>query len=561
MKQVGIEVTLNDSSAQKSLDDLGKALHEINKNIVELAEMFSGAFKDIAASVNKGNDQLSDFQSNVSDSLSTINKSVIGVGAMATATKKLNQNTNNLKRSWASVSTDIKRGLAAFGGLGLIKKGYNNFMGGADIGFLSNDIGESIEDIQAYSQAVTKMGGSVDATRGSMKELAMRLRDVGTEGNMQAAVALGRLGISFHKADGGIRKASDVLADFSNAVQGLDAATAKRRGNELGLDDATIRFLRQNNTLVMEQLELEKKRLAFSRQDIEMSLKAKKAYAEFKQSLLSVSNMAIRYLVPVIEKMTRGLMSITEWMRRHEHFVKAFFLGFASVIGGVLLPILGRLAVANAVAFAPIYAALAAVTALALLYDDFKTWQSGGDSFFGDSWQGMSNLLKTLQPTLDSISNILNSLGGISLDFGLGLLIMQLEIINDLLVNLNTLLTEELSAKNVAKTVYSAVELIPGFGLILKSARGLGEVGSELLEETTEGTFSKILMSVVDFPREMKERLTSGTFIQRVPQGGDSTTTTHIENITINTQATDAKGIAKDIKREMNLYTIDSGTR
>ena len=83
-------------------------------------------------------------------------------------------------------------------------------------------------------------------------------------------------------------------------------------------------------------------------------------------------------------------------MKKHKQFVIAFFSALLIAMTPVLA-ILGKMAVASAVAFAPIYAVVGVITAIALVVEDIYYYFMGWDSVTGDLVKKFPLLGKALE--------------------------------------------------------------------------------------------------------------------------------------------------------------------
>lgn len=145
----------------------------------------------------------------------------------------------------------------------------------------------------------------------------------------------------------------------------------------------------------------------------------------------------------------------------------------------------------------PIGWLIAGVTALLLLMDDFKTYQEGGDSLFGNTWKELEKLkqsmeddgtIESFRTSLDSISNslenILKDLGSIADKIATSL---GFDDFADMLKTgvLGTLQTLDIVLNSIA----DALEVIDS---ILSADKSTGEKINNFAEGVVDNTFNPI---------------------------------------------------------------------
>ncbi|WP_363909824.1 lytic transglycosylase domain-containing protein [Klebsiella pneumoniae] len=273
----------------------------------------------------------------------------------------------------------------------------------------SQRTGATVEGIKRIGFAVSQMGGSVDAARGSLESLAQFIRtSPGAEG------FLNRLGVQTRDASGNMRDMASIFTGVGQRLSSMPYYRANQYAQMLGMDENTLLAMRRGIGEYMGQYNAMKKAIGFNPDQ------AAAASNRFMTSLRSFGEMAGMARDKIGSNLAGGLAGAIDNLRRQildnfpkiERTINAVVKGIlwmGEAVGRVvyrliqaagdirdwwkgldedsrkLIGTLGGMLVAwrllNAAMLAsPITWVLALAGALLLLYDDYKTWKEGGKS-------------------------------------------------------------------------------------------------------------------------------------------------------------------------------------
>lgn len=275
--------------------------------------------------------------------------------------------------------------------------------------YSSQRIGASANNIRAYGDAISQMGGSAEGAISSLESVARKLRESpGYEGMLKG------LGVTTRDQNGQMRDRVEVMKDLSKTLQGMEYYKANNYANALGIDESTLMAMRDGKfTSEMEKYQKLRKDMglndelaksgqefAYQWRDMTMQLKA----------LMEVIVMtAGKALIPVLKLLNQLIQFAIHWFGQLNPHIKTFlaaglkiamltvvFGGLFSAIGkfAKLLPMLtGLLNIFKALRLvflaSPIGIVLALAAAIALLWDDYQTWKRGGESLLDwEKWAG-----------------------------------------------------------------------------------------------------------------------------------------------------------------------------
>lgn len=316
----------------------------------------------------------------------TIEEIVVKFGAdIEDIQKKLQAVENRTKQAATSITKYLAPLAAAFAG----KRLFYSFTRQSDaLGKLSEQLGENVEDIDAWGQAVQHEGGSVEGFNASITALQKNIGQLAATGEGRAKKFFDNLGIRVRDAQGNVRKTTDILLELSDRAEELDKTEFIGIASRLGLDDKTIKLLQTGRKSVRETLD-DLRRRSITKRDAEVAAQYNDSIQDLQKSIQSVANIALRLLVPVFSAITRGVTSFFDLIRENKGITTIFFTTLIGLIGIKLIDALKKLGtawLANPSTIV-ITAIIAGIALIILAIQDFYTWVKGGESLLGE-WLG-----------------------------------------------------------------------------------------------------------------------------------------------------------------------------
>ena len=336
-------------------------------------------------------------------------------------TKELDKQTNNL--------TDSMRGAVIQGtifgnilsnALGFIAdkareaiSSYDNLA--ENLRLVSRATNQSIEDFQRWSYAVEYSGGNVQAFQSMFEKLSKQVRQAPFTHNSTFLRGLSELGVNVHTANGQIKSMSDLLLGLSGRLGGMSEGKAFLIGQRLGLDDDTIRLLREGKDAVQAYLDKTKEDGIIQKQNLEIYERLRKSRAELSKYWSEITIKIGNFILPLILKLTESLNKVTDWLRENSTFIK-HTLQLLGIITGTITTIILAIGILTKSLFL-LKTALwgLGIGAIILLWDDFMTYLEGGDSVIGrviDKFKEWGKSIKEdLKPVLEWLKDFWNDLG------------------------------------------------------------------------------------------------------------------------------------------------------
>jgi hypothetical protein len=354
----------------------------------------------------------------VSAKSATVSKTLKGLEEQGGKTSAGVEKLGKTAKATTATMGDLARGVASFlaviGGTVAIKTFVSDMIdSSAALDRFSKNLGLSASEVTAWGNSVEELGGSAKGLQGSLATLSKAQTDLTITGDSQLLPYFSLMGVAIADAGGHARKTTDILKDMAGYAEGKDRTTMHNMFGSMGLDEGTINLLLQGRN----ELELNLKRQKeYGDQIAKFSPEATKmqrALVDLKQQFTLLGLGLLQQATPALEKVLGWFEKIAGWAQSHSQFIldflKVMAVGLAA-LGLAALPL------------DPLILAITAVgAAIALLWDDYQTWQKGGKSLIDWSkWEpgiklaiaGVKELGKALGVVVEAIGIVKKGLSG-----------------------------------------------------------------------------------------------------------------------------------------------------
>ena len=295
--------------------------------------------------------------------------------------------TSTLQGGLASVSKIFTGFGAALVGAFSVGSAFSTWKEQAtELGAISRRLHMSIEDVQGWTGAIGKFGGSAQDFEGTLRGLNGQLARMATVGGSRAGTLLQSLGIDAGEV-GRQRDALDVLQDLAGVMEQMTPDEARGIGAALGLDPSTIMLLQQGREGMRDLIREKRESAVYTQEDAD----AVKAYnvemGKLKKGFMGIMGVLFRSIMPAFTLVTKYVGQFVNYLRKHQTAVKAFFVMISALVMGLLLPSL--IALFTALMTNPITWVILAIAALAAVIEDLIVWMDGGESSLDKFWEAL----------------------------------------------------------------------------------------------------------------------------------------------------------------------------
>ncbi|OKV13947.1 lytic transglycosylase catalytic [Escherichia coli] len=312
----------------------------------------------------------------------------------------------------------IKMGLAVEGAALSVVAFTAKIASGLDnLYWASQRTGATVQGIQSIGYAVSQVGGSADAARGSLESLARFIRN-----NPGAEGFLNRLGVQTRDASGNMRDMAAIFTGVGQKLSSMPYYRANQYAQMLGIDENTLMAMRRGVGQFSAQYSEMVKAIGFNADQAALSSN------RFMTSLKSLGEMAGMARDKIGSNLADGLAGRIDNLRKKiiENFPKIEvtitkvikgILWLGEIVGRVafrivdgvgdiiewwgkldaetktLIEVIGGLVVAMRILnstfwMSPIGLITGLIVTLGLLWEDYKTWKEGGNSLIDwGKWQ------------------------------------------------------------------------------------------------------------------------------------------------------------------------------
>lgn len=252
----------------------------------------------------------------------------------------------------------------------------------------SDALGVAIEDVDAFGKAIERMGGDAQGARDTLTDMAESIGEALQDMESGRAKTFKGLGISLKDAQGQAKGAIDVMHDLAGAVEGMSRQEAVFRIKELGItDNRSVELILKGRQELERMLRVQKEQGVVTKESAERVRAYSETLARFRQSTGAAASGIVDWILPAVTWFIEKLDAVVGWMNRHDTFVKGFFIGLTTILTAMFLPAVISATAAVWALIAPFLAVAAPIIAVvalfALLYDDIMNFLDGNDSLIG----------------------------------------------------------------------------------------------------------------------------------------------------------------------------------
>ena len=188
----------------------------------------------------------------------------------------------------------------------------------------------------------------------------------------------------------------------------MDRKTAFNMGQMMGIDPGTLNLLLKGRAAVQAMIRTQERYGAVTKKQALQSELFRQQVELLKLKFLAFGRQLLSDAMPVLEKLFSVLSGGVAWMVANKSFVEAFLAVMAVGLAAVAvaaLPLTGTAAIIVALG-----------SAIALLWNDFKTWKEGGKSFL--PWATWKAEIQKAEKWIESLGNRFPHLKALLLDLG-----------------------------------------------------------------------------------------------------------------------------------------------
>lgn len=380
--------------------------------------------------------------------------------------------------------------------------------------------GMSVESLSALGGAAKIAGGSVEGLLGSLDALDTSLTQIDVTGKSRAAPFLKELGIDLDSVAYKGKSAMELLLPIADSFEKLSKQQQIGMGRKLGFDQGTIMLLQMGRREIEAQIAKQKELGVVTQRQAELSAKFNDEIDYTRMAFRGVWLSVAESVLPALTRGMEMLQGFAKFLKQHSQFVVGLMIALGTAIAVFVLPPLIKMAAAALVAFAPFFIIGAVVAALgaafALMYEDVMIFLEGGDSAIGrllEKFPVLAEVARAVGVVFSAVWDGIKMGGEAALSI--------LEVVWDII-----------------KGIFSSIGSVLGAaGSFLGKVLGLG--GSDAAQGLAAG--QQMLATAAASP------IASQTSNSISNSQRSRSTAVNIGEVKVQTAATDANGIARDL--------------
>lgn len=279
---------------------------------------------------------------------------------------ELNKTDTQYQKAGESVAGFAKKALAAVG----------LFMSASALVGESVARAAEIESLDKFGKKINVATADVDAFAGSVAELG------GTREAAQSDME------AMAKSFGFAGNAMEKILRTADKVQGMKFGKAKATLSSLGVsDDKTVELMMKGRKELERMMGVQKEYSGITRESIEQSVKFNKSMQSFKQSSGLLKNSFLEMVIPILATGLEWVSKFVGFCKENKTLITGFFIAVGIALATYYVPPMLAAAAATLAATWPIIAIIAVIAllaaAFALVYDDIMNFIDGNDSMIG----------------------------------------------------------------------------------------------------------------------------------------------------------------------------------
>lgn len=417
---------------------------------------------------------------------------------------------------------------------GTIQRSLDFYEQAEQLDFLAQKTGIAAERLQELSAVSARYGGTTEGTVNSIENIRTNKEE-------------------YQKA--GIRIEQDPSKTLENVARKMEKlktdAEKWQLAETLGIDEATTRALIEGVDKYNESLQKSAKYKLYTKEDILRMREYRQIQQDIRDGTNNIFGAIYRLLLPAITAVSKVIRQISNWLAEHEGAVKivATLAAIAAAVGAVIIAI-KTVGVILGVLNPEIVAIIAVITFLIAAINDLIVFIQGGDSIIGE-------ILEKLGYDTEAIrKDVINTINQIR------------QWIIWLIEWLKRLGDEGQRIAQQLKSIWDAVpeplkKIIGGgfkamafFNPITMPAAAAITAGQHTLAKYKKNDFNAVPAGAQsNYYNSQSQNATNTQNSKNIANTNNRSV--NVSQITINTQASDARAVAKGVKD--TLDSLDNG--
>lgn len=272
-------------------------------------------------------------------------------------------------------------------------------------------IGANVSELDALQRAFGDAGASAEAAGQAATSVFESAMEASRDAASEQSRLFGLLGIDIKEANGQMKGGVDLMAELAGAAESLSDTTATDLFKRMGITDPAVQEqLLRGRKALEDQMRAHKEAGVVSERQVEVARKYQEAQAKLSSSMRRGAQTVMGFFLPAITWTVDKLADLVDWAQQNKFAVAGFFGTIAAVVATLYVPAMIKAAIATLAATWPILAIAAAIgvaaAAIALIVDDVMNWIRGNDSLIGQLIEKFPIIGTIIDAVVNAVKNL-----------------------------------------------------------------------------------------------------------------------------------------------------------
>lgn len=198
-------------------------------------------------------------------------------------------------------------------GKGLINFTRDVVTTGANLSRLSKNLNISADTMHRWGKASELNGGSMEGFLGTLQNLGSQVTEIFMKGDSAITPYLRQLGVSVTDAAGKAKPLTNILSDISDATEKAFPDRQQRYAylKQMGFDEGTINLIAKGGKELRSTLAAQQ---GFSQKDADAAYKAEQTWIKVQQRLEKMTRELVIKALPSLERLAESFVKMAEVM-------------------------------------------------------------------------------------------------------------------------------------------------------------------------------------------------------------------------------------------------------
>jgi hypothetical protein len=196
-------------------------------------------------------------------------------------------------------------------GKGLINFTRDVVTTGANLSRLSKNLNISADTMHRWGKASELNGGSMEGFLGTLQSLGNQVTEIFMKGDSAITPYLRQLGVSVTDAAGKAKPLTDILADIADSTEKAFPDRNQRYAylKQMGFDEGTINLIAKGGKELRSTLAAQQ---GFSQKDADVAYKAEQTWIKAQQRLEKLTRELVIKVLPSLERLAESFVKMAE---------------------------------------------------------------------------------------------------------------------------------------------------------------------------------------------------------------------------------------------------------